>query len=65
MAKEYLIDKKYMHKYIDWLPDKIFANEDGDCYFTDGNSESITVGKLEQIGELILFFPPWTTMRVK
>lgn len=63
MKKTYLINKEYLHKLIDELPDTAIVSEDGFMYqVTDG--ESSEIGKMGKVQEFSIFCPPWAALRI-
>jgi len=61
--KTYLLDKKYLRKLIDELPDTVQVDDDGFMYHVK-DGESVEVGKMGKVNEFSIFCPPWATLRM-
>jgi hypothetical protein len=61
-TKSYLLNKKYLHKLIDDLPEVIQVGEDGFMFY-EADGESVEVGKMGIVNEFSIFCPPWAVMR--
>ncbi len=56
MVKSYLLNKKYLHKLIDDLPEVIQVGEDGYMFYVVGG-ESVEIGKMGIVNEFSIFLP--------
>lgn len=61
--KSYLLNKEYLHKMIDDLPDLVQVDDSGQIFY-NGRRNSVELGEMGEDESFSLFCPPWAAMRM-